>query len=138
MSRSGYSDDGDGDGWSLIRWRGAVSSASRGRRGQSFFKELLAALDEMPNKRLIADELIESGEVCAIGALGLKRSIDMKEIDPEDPDTVANKFNIAPALAREVVFMNDEGHWNTESPEERFVRVRSWVEEQILKEDDNG
>jgi hypothetical protein len=37
MSRSGYSDDLEN--WSLIRWRGAVASAIRGRRGQAFLRE---------------------------------------------------------------------------------------------------
>lgn len=32
MSRCGYSDDYDQ--WALIRWRGAVESAIRGKRGQ--------------------------------------------------------------------------------------------------------
>lgn len=34
MSRSGYSDDCYG--WELICWRGAVNSAIKGKRGQSF------------------------------------------------------------------------------------------------------
>ena len=38
MSRSGYSDDLDN--WDLIRWRGQVSSAIRGKRGQGFLREL--------------------------------------------------------------------------------------------------
>jgi hypothetical protein len=32
------------------------------------------------------------------------------------------------------MYMNDEAVWKTESPEERFVRMRKWVEEQIKKE----
>jgi hypothetical protein len=46
MSRSGYSDDHSE--WDLIRWRGAVASAIRGKRGQAFLRELLVALDAMP------------------------------------------------------------------------------------------
>jgi hypothetical protein len=41
MSRSGYSDDCDG--WALIRWRGAVNSAIKGRRGQQALREIVAA-----------------------------------------------------------------------------------------------
>lgn len=68
MSRSGYSYDCNG--WELIRWRGAVASAIRGKRGQEFLRQLLAALDALPNKRLIRDELVtKDGEVCAIGIL---------------------------------------------------------------------
>ena len=68
MSRSGYSDECDG--WDLIRWRGAVASAIRGQRGQAFLREMLSALDAMPEKRLISEELERDGEVCAMGAVG--------------------------------------------------------------------
>jgi hypothetical protein len=133
MSRSGYSDDSDG--WSLICWRGAVQSAIRGKRGQTFFKDLLSALDELPTKRLIADELVKDGDACALGVLGIKRGIDIAGVDPEDSETISTKFDIAGALAREVAYMNDEAGKFNETPEERFVRVRSWVERQISIEE---
>lgn len=124
MSRSGYSEDLDQ--WALIKWRGQVASAIRGKRGQAMLRDLLQALDEMPVKRLIAEELEADGEVCALGALGKKRQIDMNELDPEDSDAVAVTFNIAPQLAREIVYLNDE--WNRrETPEERWARMRAWV-----------
>ena len=47
MSRSGYSDDID-DNWAHIMWRGRVASSIRGKRGQAMLRELLAALDAMP------------------------------------------------------------------------------------------
>ena len=128
MSRSGYSDDYDG--WSLIMYRGAVASAVRGRRGQAFLRELLATLDAMENKRLIANELSAHGEVCAIGSVGIARGIDMSELDPKDAKGVAKTFGIAPALAREIVFMNDEytaWGYECEDPEARFSRMRKWI-----------
>jgi len=125
MSRAGYSDDIDG--WALIRWRGQVASAIRGARGQKFLRDLLAALDAMPVKRLIRDDLEnEDGEVCAIGALGKARGIDMAPIDPEEPEVVASIFDIAQQLAREVVYMNDEGY-SYVTPEGRYVQMRKWV-----------
>lgn len=42
MSRSGYSEELDQ--WDLIRWRGQVASAIRGKRGQAFLRAMLAAL----------------------------------------------------------------------------------------------
>jgi hypothetical protein len=45
MSRSGYSDDLDP--LALGRWRGRVASAMRGKRGQAFLREMLAAMDAM-------------------------------------------------------------------------------------------
>lgn len=135
MSRSGYSEDIET--WSLIRWRGAVNSAIKGKRGQSFLKDLLVALDAMPEKKLISDELEVQGEVCALGALGKTRGIDMSNIDPYDRETVANTFDIAPALAAEVVYENDEGgpsYFSQETPEGRWQRMRNWIESLIIKE----
>lgn len=130
MSRSGYSDDCDGP--ELVMWRGAVRSATRGMRGQSLLKELLAALDAMTEKRLIPNLLFTGGEVCALGALGRQRSIDMTSFDPEEAKPIAEAFNIAPALAKEIFFMNDEWEYN-ETPEQRYTRMREWVEKQIIK-----
>lgn len=107
MSRSGYHDDGDN--WSLIRWRGAVNSAIRGARGQAFLREVLAALDAMPVKELAADSLVSAtGQYCTLGSVGAARGLDMSGIDAHDPEQVAQAFGIAEALAREVVFLNDE------------------------------
>lgn len=134
MSRSGYSDyDGsDNPEWALIRWRGAVASAIRGRRGQAFLRELLEAMDALPEKRLIADDLIRDGEVCALGALGLARgqADSMKEVDPEDYDSIADFFGIPNALTQEIEYLNDEFHYA--SPEDRFVRMRRWVIRQLI------
>lgn len=109
MSRSGYSDDCDGA--ELNPWRGAVASAIRGKRGQAMLRELLSALDALPEKRLAPDSLVtDDGEYCALGALGRARGISMVPSDPEDvdPKEVARAFGIAPALAAEVMFLNDE------------------------------
>lgn len=144
MSRSGYSDDCNG--WDLICWRGAVSSAIKGKRGQAFLIELRDALDAMPEKRLIAEELVADGEFCTLGVIGAKRGIDMAGLDPDCRETVASVFNIAPALAAEIVFENDEypgyyqtqpdgsSKWTRESPEHRWRRMRDWVEACIKQE----
>jgi len=129
MSRSGLVDDCD-DNWAMIRWRGAVNSATKGKRGQQFFRELLAALDAMPVKRLIADSLVCGGEFCTLGVLGAERGIEIEILDPDDSERVSRAFNIAECLAQEVVFMNDEA-WDDDTPEQRFVRMRRWVAAQI-------
>ena len=134
MSRSGYSysDEGDLDYLAMIRWRGAVTSAFRGRRGQAFLQEMLAALDAMPQKRLIDEELATyGGEVCALGAVGLARGLGTGAVDPEDYEGVAELFRVPRALAQEVMWMNDEGAYRIETPEQRWVRMRAWVAGQI-------
>src|SRR5271154_3738655 len=106
MSRSGYSDDCEG--WALIGWRGAVEKAIKGKRGQAFLKEMLAALDAMPDKKLIAEELVTpGGEVCAIGTVMQKRGIDASDIQSDDHDRIAQVMGIAPALVREIECVND-------------------------------
>lgn len=125
MSRSGYDDDIDQ--WAMIRWRGAVESALRGQRGQGFLREMLAALDAMEAKELIAGDLEREGAVCAIGAVGRARGLDMREIDPEDSDSVADEFDIAAAMAREIVWLNDEGGRASETPRMRWERMRTWI-----------
>jgi hypothetical protein len=128
MSRSGYSDDCDG--WELIRWRGAVTSAIRGGRGQAFLCEMLDALDALPDKRLTTGELqTADGDVCALGSVGLKRGADMTQIDPYDADQVASFFGVAQALVREIEAENDEG-WG-ETPEQRWQRMRDWCEHRL-------
>ncbi|MBD1589500.1 hypothetical protein [Pseudomonas typographi] len=129
MSRSGYSDDCGG--WDLICWRGAVTSAINGKRGQSFLLELRDSLDAMPSKRLVSDALEADGEFCAIGVIGAKRGVDMSSLDANDREAVAVAFGIAPAMAAEIVFMNDEGHWYPETPEQRWIRMRDWVAKNI-------
>lgn len=130
MSRSGYSEDCDG--WALIRWRGAVKSASSGKRGQKLLADIAAAMDSMPEKRLIKDSLAtQSGEFCTLGVLGRAKGIDLSALDPEDSDAVAKAFDIAPALAKEIVFLNDEGGWNDETAVRRWNRMREWVRDKL-------
>jgi hypothetical protein len=142
MGRAGYNDDCDG--WELAMYRGQVASATRGKRGQGLLKDILIAMNGMPVKRLVADDLeTAEGAVCAIGAAGKLRGVDMSGLDPEDYETVAGRFNVADCLAREIVWENDEcghhriewrngkRHWCDETPEERFVRMRKWVRSQI-------
>lgn len=99
MSRSGYNEDCD-DNWQIIMFRGRVASATRGKRGQAFFRDLVAALDALPAKRLISDDLIREDStgfenVCALGALGKARRVPMAHLDPDDSRTVAATFDIA-------------------------------------------
>jgi hypothetical protein len=131
MSRADYSDDCDG--WALICWRGAVASALRGKRGQQALRELAAAMDAMPVKRLIAHELVRDGEYCTLGVLGAAKSIPMDYLDPYNADDIAERFQLSRAMVREIEYMNDEYGWNAEkeTPEQRWLRMREWVREQI-------
>jgi hypothetical protein len=138
MGRSGYDDDCDWDR-SRYLYRGRVASALRGKRGQAFLLELLAAFDAMPEKKLAAESLkYEDGAVCALGAVALKRGLDadkIKQLDTQfeedNPDYVAHEFGIAECMVREIVYMNDEAVWREETPEQRFERMRAWVVSEV-------
>lgn len=130
MSRSGYSDGLDN--WALITWRGQVKSALRGKRGQAFLRELLAALDSLPQKRLIAGEIVsESGECCTIGAVAKRRGTNLEDLDPDEWRDVGDAFGIAGQMAAEIEFMNDE-YCEGYTPERRFERMRDWVARNII------
>lgn len=144
MSRAGYIDDWGDDAPPPEFWHRAVENAIRGRRGQALLKDLRDAMDALPQKRLIASELrTVDGEVCALGAVGVRRNVDMSAlIRPadcaeedwnsdwecevhENSEILASWLNIAPALAREVMYQNDDER--AETPEQRWVRMRRWV-----------
>src|SRR5437762_7743973 len=108
MSRHGYTDDCE-NMWDMIRWSGAVKSTLRGRRGQDFLRELLAALDALPEPRLIAEDLQNpvTGEVCALGAVARARGADVSTVSADDWEQVSRLFGISETLAREIMFHND-------------------------------
>lgn len=159
MSRSGYSDDfGDDDPLALGRYRAQVMSAIRGKRGQALLVELLAALDAMPDKRLVAGELEADGQFCALGVVGQARGLNLAAIDTYDVEALGAKFNIAEQLAREIMWVNDDHvsdtrwmdveicgplqHWrdrvtsvrvpHENAGAERWIEVRNWVASHIL------
>lgn len=114
MSRSGYIDDFDNDDpLAHGRWRAAVNSALRGKRGQALLRELVEALDAMEDKRLYPGSFSTSdGEFCALGALAAKRGTKVNDLGDEndgcDTRLVGHRFGIAPAMAAEIMYLNDE------------------------------
>lgn len=136
MSRSGYGDDLDnGD---LIRWRGQVASATRGKRGQKMLRDMLAAFDAMPDHYLLSGVLVApDGECCALGAVLVHRGI-VAEADaamaPEyfglDNDLISDLLDVSECLVREVENENDEGAYQ-ETGAERWTRMRAWVAARI-------
>ena len=133
MSRSGYSDDCDDNRLNL--WRGAVNAGIKGKRGQAFLRETLAAFDAMPDKRLITNSLIEpaTGQFCTLGVIVAARDIDLAPLKDADPHDIANALGISRALAAEIMFENDDeyGFHFSDSPEQRWVRMRQWVASHI-------
>ena len=130
MSRSGYSEGDCDDTESLLasgRWQAQLRSAIRGKRGQRFLLDLIAALDALPERKLIANDLQREGSFCALGALAhhRKQTIELDgEWEDRDWAKLGNAFDIAEQLARETMFINDE---RTRNDGERWFDVRRWA-----------
>jgi len=133
MNRSGLIESDD-DYQRLNLYRANVDRCIRGRKGQKFLREMAEAMDAMPVKRLIAEELIaDDGEVCAIGSVCKSRGIDVSKIDPEDPDNVAAAVGIHRILASEIEYENDDTYWRSrETAEERWLRMRKWIDKNLV------
>lgn len=113
MSRSGYTEDfDDDDPLAHGRWRQAVKRALHGKRGQALLRDLVVALDAMPEKKLYSGSFATAdGEFCTLGVLGAKRGTKMDDLGDEDDcdsDLVGERFGIAPAMAAEIMYLNDE------------------------------
>jgi len=135
MGRSGYAEADDCENVGL--WRAAVARAINGKRGQAFLREMADALDAMPVKELVADEVVrDDGHVCAIGAVAVARKLSVVGLDVYDQDEVARTFGIARALAAEIAFENDDdfSRHRSETPAQRWQRMREWVDAQLLPE----
>lgn len=142
MSRSGYSEDAE----YLALWRANVDRAIAGKRGQAFLRELLDALDAISTKRLIVGEFVDGKDVCAIGAVGVRRGLDMSKLELGQNRDVAKAFGISHALACEVQYENDDqdgerygknaaGEYRrlpAPTPEERWATMRAWCVERIM------
>jgi len=108
-------------------------SATLGRRGQHLLRKLRDALDAMPDKRLIAGSIQDAaGQVCALGALDPKAPAYDDMEDELHRQQLAKHFDIAPALAAEIVYMNDDYWMQFETPELRWTRMRAWVQSQLV------
>lgn len=143
MSRHGLYDDID-DNWQLIKWRGQVESAIRGKTGQKFLKELVRALDALPEQKLVSETLqTQDGAVCSFGAVARLRGIDMSKFTPgpdddpadfeyDQPYELSGIFNIAHQLVSEIIWENDE-QCSHKSDHHRWVWMRKWADSRIIK-----
>ena len=128
MSRSGYEacDEDEADEWHR-RLMDTIASPE----GQTFLRELAAALDALPDKALIADELIdEAGDCCAIGAVCKSRGIE-QELD-NDTEFVAELLGAPHLLVAEIIDQNDG--YRIDAPDTRWQRMRRWVDKRIRKD----
>lgn len=87
----------------------------RSKRGQAFLRELLEALEALPQRRLIEGRVAHDGCTCALGALALKRGVD----GGRPPDVVMAEL--------ERIYVYAEGR-PPEEDEEDEVYIWEWAE----------
>lgn len=137
MGRSGYNDGWDGDeNYPPEFYYQAVRRSIAGKRGQAFLRELAKEMDAMPVKALVAGDLVTpEGDCCTMGVVCKARGISVQGIDETDAEYVGAMIGIAPAMAREIAFENDDDfrQLKNETPEQRWVRMRAWVAERLAK-----
>ena len=137
MSRLYQEGYGDAEPWMEGQQAGALKSAIRGQRGQRLLRDLVAALDALDAPELSAGALEDetTGCCCAFGAVRRYRGaaavplyFDPMEADL-DPPHFAEPFDVAPALAWEVVEVNEgSSDSNMEAARrQRWERVRAWA-----------
>lgn len=148
MSRSGYNDygcDSPEEQWAQIRWRGAVTSAIRGKKGQAFLKRALKAIDSLDEKELASNTFESQGQYCLLGAVAKNEGVDLSELndgyddeygdDGESAECLGFQLGIAPAMAREIVWENDSCSGSGRS---RFEHMRRWVISNIKDDQPSG
>lgn len=113
-----------------------ISRAIGSDRGQLFLQELLTAMDALERPRLVGmvlecnpDPVDGYCDVCALGSVGRLRGIDMLSDERLSTD-LQEMFGISLGMLFAVTDTNDS-YPLEETPEQRFTRVRSWVESEI-------
>lgn len=140
MSRGDCSDMDEFPG-QLELYRANTDRAISGKRGQKFLRELRDALLILPQKRLIVADFSNGGEVCALGALAVKRRLDEGKTRDDALEEVAHEFNeqeteyVASGLgtcfnlAWEIMYLNDDpDRFGRMTQEERYNAMLGWVE----------
>jgi hypothetical protein len=133
--RFNYSEDEDFPGQFEL-WQANCQRSLSGKIGQAALRDLLAALLALPSKRLIANELDDGENVCAIGALARYKGLPARTVEDADTQDVGIECGMPRLVAWKVVELNDvefdykwaEGKRIEYTPEERYSAVLKWVQ----------
>jgi len=140
----GYYGEGDWDNPAIHLAQSWLDRAIKSKRGQAFLRELIAALDAMPDKRLVRGNFTCADGLCTLGAVGQSRGVDLAplqrlaariEDDPDDGeaigelnDATAGAFGVARSLVAEIMWRNDD---SGDDPAVRWKQMRHWAATQI-------
>ena len=120
-----------------------LAAAIRSKRGQKLLRDLLGALDAMPEKLLIASDFVwPDGKCCALGALGLTRGMDSEYMQSMGVDCLvdfskaARAFAAPPSLIEWIMRENDLGMGaqrmnRSEAQKQRWIYMRALVASKI-------
>jgi hypothetical protein len=114
-------------------WQENCERSLRGKQGQEELRQLRAALLALPEKRLIHELLEdEAGGVCAIGAYGKYKGLDLSQFDVDsNTDEVGIAGGMPALVAWKVVEMNDLEFNRSITPEQRYERMLAWIESKL-------
>lgn len=129
--RINYTDEEDYPG-QFDLWQANCERSLRGKQGQEELRELRNALLALREKRLLLGTLEdEEGGVCAVGAYGKHKGIDLSKFDVDsDTDDVGIAGGMPPLVAWKVVEMNDL-QFDHVTPEQRYEKMLAWVESKL-------
>lgn len=149
MTRGYIEGDGDEENPAYYLAHTWAERAMAGKRGQRLLHDLLAALDAMPEKRLVASSFACESGVCSLGALGRARGLDLSELEDiaqkigedwfgdaervgELNQAAAATFDAAKSLVAEIMWRNDGADFViVETPQQRWARMRAWVQSKL-------
>ena len=139
MSRFWEGESDDPLDWG--RYEAAKRSTLRGKRGQAFLRELVAALDALPKPELSEGALGDrrTGCVCAFGAVALAQGESFDDLAKDNgnwsPHEVAEWYSISPTLANEIIRANDD--WRdgnaADVRQSRWRHVRAWAVRHLIE-----
>ena len=129
-------------------WQSMYQRSLKGKRGQRNLRDFIAALDAMPEKRLISDAQVEKEYdedkdeyvvvgVCAVACFAAARGKDPAYFGDEDDSDIYSTAELGRSaglswtMAWEMTNANDE-EFGSLSPEERWQAMRDWAVLKLL------
>lgn len=154
MSRYGW--DGDDGDYPSHWWEIDLARALTSGRGQRILREIEHALRSMPERRLLADAIVEwddegqAGAVCAVGAYAAFKQVQAGKTWPEAFAVLAERYGgdadewetqqlgrsvgLARTVAWHLGWLNDEMYGDLK-PRQRWRAILKWTRSQIKTED---
>lgn len=139
MSRFWEGESDDPLDWG--RYEAAKRATLRGKRSQAFLRELVAALDALPQPELSEGALGDrrTGCVCVLGAIALAQGDSFDDLAKDNgnwsPDDAAKWYSISPTLANEIISANDD--WRdgnaVDVRRSRWRHVRAWAVHHLIE-----